>query len=270
MPAAVRLSLWVTTFWSEQLERGSGRSGLSTLDEAVRLAQRDLDVCEMPLDRLHLWSDLGEQALFVALPGPGRLTGLPRCDCAAQTAAITAGEAVFVAGLGGLLTPTFDTFGRSDDQGWRVTWTAFDASPVPRHEFEMLDLRELDRQLREAVLDSARALDRATLAPLGSTGAGRTQDWSGRNSADLSTITRARMADPAWGLPPQTPPAAARVMQSAARLSIAASEGRQAGPALQSAGSMIREQALAGLAATADEVLAGAANVAAMTIAGWR
>lgn len=267
MPAAVRLSLWVTAFWSRRPGNGPTGPEADSLRAAVRLAQRDLDVCDLPLDRLQLWADLGERALFVALPSPGRAIGLPRCEPAVQAAAIDAGEAVFVAGLGGLMVPAFDTFGRPEDQGWRVTWTAHDAGPVPRHELEMLDLRELDRRLREAVLEAAEPLERSSLAQLGT---GRTTDWSGRGGLSPADLAGARLADPAWGLPADTPPSAARVMQTAARLAIMADEGRWSGPTLASAGSLAREQALARLSATADEVLAGATNIAAMTIAGWR
>ena len=64
LPASVRLALWITASW---------RGDLGTTD-ALGRAFPDLDHVAGDLARLDVWRDLGEQALFVALPRPGDLS----------------------------------------------------------------------------------------------------------------------------------------------------------------------------------------------------
>ena len=96
LPASVRLALWVTAAW---------RGQLPTRDALAR-SFPDLDHVAGDLARLDVWRDLGEGALFVALPRPGDVSGMPKASSAAVAHAAEAGECVYVAGIGGLLVPT--------------------------------------------------------------------------------------------------------------------------------------------------------------------
>ena len=81
--------------------------------------------------------------------------------------AADAGECVFVAGIGGFLVPTLSEFGPEGDVGVRADWTAYEADPMPRHRMEMLDLREIERELMGAAARAHRALRRGRRAPVG-------------------------------------------------------------------------------------------------------
>ena len=101
----------------------------------------------------------------MALPAPGDLAGVPGAPAEAQGAAAEAGECVFVPGVGGMLVPTVAVFGPSSgsrlDTGTRVDWRAFDADPVPRHRVEALEPSQLERHLRQELLDATEALERS-------------------------------------------------------------------------------------------------------------
>ena len=84
----------------------------------------DLDHVAGDLARLDVWRELGEQALFVALPRPGDVSRMPRGVDRGHRAAADAGECVFVAGLGGVLVPTLSEFGPEGDVGVRADWTS--------------------------------------------------------------------------------------------------------------------------------------------------
>jgi len=249
LPASVRLALWVTASW---------RGGPGTT-EALSRAFPDLDHVSGDLARLDVWRDLGEQALFVALPRPGDVSRMPRGSAAATAHAADSGECAFVAGIGGVLVPTLSEFGPEGDVGVRADWTAYEADPVPRHRMEMLDLREIERELMNRLRDHTSRFEEVGGHPWG-------QQARAEAQADLDTAL--------WGIPSATSGRALRIMALAANLSRLAhrtasltslgSGGLDAGTATS------RTMLLRQLAADADNALADATNVAVMSIAGWR
>lgn len=255
LPLSVRFALWATA----ALSTSSG-SGLDP-EVAVRAAHPDVDhVTGDPGARLELWRDFGESAVLVALPRPGDITGMPRCGLDGSGAAATAGECVFVAGMGGLLVPALSTFGPVHDEGVQVEWTAYDSEPVARYQLEALSLRDLDRELTQAVRDGATAFEGL---------AGRPWSSAPREDAErrLGSRTMTQL-----GVPDATSPRALRVMLEAARVGVIADEGLRlaATPSLDLYSSGRRETGLRSLQSVADHVLAGAANLAVMQLAGWR
>jgi hypothetical protein len=259
LPASVRLALWTTHVWST-----GGR-----LEDAMRLATPDVDHVAGDLDRLSLWRDLGEQALLVALPAAGDLTGVPKAPADAQGAAAAAGECVFVPGIGGMLVPTVSTYGLDAaatagdsrardglDTGTRVDWTAYDSAPVPRHRVEALDTSQLERHLREELLTATEAFDAVGGQPFAGSAA--------RELADAAL-------GGAWGLPSGMPGRAARVIALAGTVgrivdvALAAGDG-----ALTATDAGRRHALLLRLQRSADRTLADATNAACAVIAGWR
>jgi hypothetical protein len=249
LPASVRLAVWVTSAW-----RGDLR-----LEDAVHRSHPDVDHVDGAVPSLRTWADIGEQALFVALPRPGDLTGVPGCPPPARGHAAHSGECVYVAGVGGLLVPTLSSFGPENDRGLRADWTAYDADPVPRHRLEMLDLREIERGLAGRLHEHSEQLEATGGTPWGSQARVRAE----------ATLDRG-----GWALPEGVPASALRVM------TIAATAGALADQAIAEVGlgshgidvrtSAAREQLLRRLAADADLALAAATNVAVMALAGWR
>ena len=211
------------------------------------------------LARLDVWRDLGEGALFVALPRPGDVSGMPRASTAATAHAAEAGECVYVAGIGGLLVPTLSAFGPEGDVGHRVDWTAYDAEPVPRHRLEMLDLRDVERTLMTRLGEHT-----TRLADIGG------QPWGQEARAAAEADLDASL----WGVPRATPGRALRLMSLAAT----ASQLAERAMSLNGLGSSgvdtltmaSRSSALRSLSGDADTALAQAANVAVMALAGWR
>ena len=134
---SVRLALWITTAWRGDLD----------LDAALARSFPDVDHVTGVRSAVKAWGEIGERALFVALPRPGDLGALPRCAPTVAGHAAEASECVHVAGVGGLLVPTLTQFGPEGDTGLRVDWTSYDAEPTPRHRLEMLDLRQTERGL---------------------------------------------------------------------------------------------------------------------------
>src|SRR6478735_3201599 len=154
--------------------------------------------------RLDVWRDLGERALFVALPRPGDLSRMPRGSSAATAHAADAGECVFVAGIGGVLVPTLSEYGPEGDVGLRADWTAYEADPLPRHRMEMLDLREIERELMSRMREHTAGFEQVGGHPWGDQARAEAQ-------ADLDTAL--------WGIPTATSGRALRIMSLAANLS---------------------------------------------------
>ncbi len=249
LPASVRLALWATSAWQD----GTALTG------ALTRSFPDLDHVSGDLARLDLWRDLGERALFVALPRPGDVSRMPRGSVPGSAHAADAGECVFVAGLGGLLVPTLSEFGPTGDVGVRADWTAYEADPVPRHQLEMLDLRQIERELLRSLRQHTQRFESVGGAPWGR---------QARSEAESSLDTAV------WGLPVATPPKALHVMSVAATVSRLAELGtRQTGlgaDGLDAATTANRTVLLRTLAGEADAALADATNVAVMALAGWR
>ncbi|WP_347352622.1 hypothetical protein [Intrasporangium sp.] len=249
LPASVRLALWTTAAWRGDL----------ALADAIERSFPGVDHVSGLGPTLQAWGDIGERALLVALPSPGRLEGMPRCAPAVAGHAAQAGECLHVAGVGGMLVPTLSEYGPSGDTGVRVDWTAYEAEPVPRHRLEMLDLRQAERELLERMRGHADRLEAVGGQP-----------WERAVRAEAETGLRHSL----WGLPEQVPGPTLRVMATAALVSQAAGRGRSL-TALGSHGPDAmttdrREALLRSLAADADRALAEATNVAVMVLAGWR
>lgn len=243
----VRLALWATAAYAGNLP----------LDAAVDRAHPDLDHFIGDLDRLSLWRGLGERVVLVALPRPGNLSGMPRGSPELIAAATEAGECVYVPGIGGALVPTIEHFGPPDDQGTRVTWSAYDSDPVPTHTLEALSLQEIELRFRQDLLEATASIDALDTKP-----------WN----ATLRSLAD-DLPDGAWGLPTGLPHRAQRVIATAARIGVATDLGLSSHAESQVLTSQLTEQRwrlLTGLAAVADAALAAAATVAALSLAGLR
>ena len=245
----MRLALWVTAAWHDAV----------SLPAALARSFPDLDHVAGDLGRLEVWHDLGERALFVALPRPGDMSRMPLCSLPAAALAAEAGECVFVPSLGGLLVPKLTEYGPSGDTGWRVDWSAHDAQPVPRHRLEMIDLRDVERTLVSRLKEHTDAFERVGGTPWGA---------AARAEAETALDTRP------WGLPDDTPGKALRVMSLAATAAVLARRARRltslGSDGLDLGTSARRESLVRSLAADADDALGDATNVAVMSLAGWR
>lgn len=244
LPASVRVALWVTHAWS----------GGTPLTDAVQRALPDVDHTEGLVEQVRVWRDLGEGALLVALPGPGDLGGLPRCGPIATDAAVQAGEALFVAGLGGMLVPAVSTFGSEGAQGLRIDWMAHDADPVAPHRIEALEPSQLERHLRRQLLLSIDELDAIGGTP-----------WSDDLARDL--VDERLGMD--WALPDDLPQRARRVIGLAGTIAVAAEVGQQTSGAVTAAHDDARSTALRRLARVCEQSLADATNAACAQLAGW-
>lgn len=247
LPASVRLALWVTHSWN----------GGPPLRSALARSFPDLDHVAGDLHRLDVWCDLGERALFVALPRAGDTTRMPPGSAAAE--ATDVGECVFVPALGGVLVPTLTEFGPPGDTGVRADWRAFEADPMPLHRLEMLDLRQVHRTLLGQLAAHADRFESVGGAPWGAEVRGDVEHGDGPT---------------AWGVPDATPAGVVPVMGLAAGVSrVAHRTGALTAlgsGGLSAATSAARAMLLRSLAADADDALTDAANIAVMTIAGWR
>jgi hypothetical protein len=248
LPVCVRLALWATAAYAGQL----------TVDEALDRAHPDLDHITGDLDRLSLWQELGERAVLVALPRPGNLSGMPRGSAELIAAATDAGECVYVPGIGAALVPTIEHFGPADDEGTRVTWSAYDCDPVPVHTLEALSLGEIEKEFRHDLTEHTLAIEALDARP-----------WAGspfRSMADDLSISQ-------WGLPRGLPPRAVHIITMAALVGVATELGLSDQAQSQVLTSTVAEQRrsqLSGLEASADTAMAAAATVAALTIGGLR
>ena len=247
LPASVRLALWATASYAGRLP----------LEEVMDRALPDVDDVRGDVDRLALWRDLGERVVLVALPRPGDLSGMPRGSADLIAAATEAGECVFVPGIGGALVPTIESFGPEGDQGTQVTWTAYDAEPVPVHTLEALSLNEVDLRFRQELAEQTRQIDALDAKPWSGSGA--------RARADQWVHPRG------WGLPDGLPQRALRVLSSASLVSLGTELGLTiSSPALTSATDERRRVLLTSLLASADRAVATAATVGALSLAGMR
>jgi len=247
LPVSVRLALWATAAYAGQLP----------LEDAVRRAHPDLDDVGGDLGRLSVWRDLGERAVLVALPRPGHLSGMPRGSAELIAAATEAGECVYVPGVGGALVPTIETYGPDGDRGTRVTWSAYDADPVPTHLLEALSLGEIELRFRQDLMEATARIDALDTKP-----------WT----ATLRSMAERRPGG-AWGLPPDLPPRAQSIMSTAARIGVATDLGLSSHAESQVLTSALTEQRrrlLTDLNAIADGAMEGAATAAALSLAGLR
>lgn len=246
LPASVRLSLWVTAAYAGHVD----------LDEAVRHALPDIDHVDGATDRLRLWQDLGERVLCVALPRPGQIATMPRGNAELVGAATDSGECVFVPAIGGALVPTITEFGPEGDTGTQVTWTAYDADPVPSHQLAAMDESEIERALREHLIDATQELDALDAKP-----------WAG---SPLRAMADERTAMREWGLPQGLPGRALRIIQLSGTVAAACDLALDHSPATDVSSDAARQRLLRDLLGGAETALATAATAAAQSLAGLR
>lgn len=247
LPVSVRLALWATAAYAGQLP----------VEAVVGRAHPDLDHVAGDLDSLVLWRELGERAVLVALPRPGNLSGMPRGSAELIAAATEARECVYVPGVGGALVPTIESFGPAGDRGTQVTWTAYDADPVPTHVLEALSLGEIELRFRQDLRDATVRID-----SLG------TKPWNPGLRSMVDDVPSG-----AWGLPTGLPPRAQRLMEAAAQIGAATELGltaRAESQVLTSALTEQRRRLLTDLDAIADAAMAAAATVSALHLGGLR
>ncbi|WP_226346207.1 hypothetical protein [Agilicoccus flavus] len=247
LPTSVRLSLWATRAFAGGLD----------LSTALRLAAPDADHLTGGEPTLAAWRDLGERAVLVALPRPGRLHGLPRGDADFTDAALEAGECVYVPGVGGALVPDVREFGPAGDTGLAVSWVAHGCDPTPAHVLDAWSLRDADRTLRGELAAAVELLERSSTTP-----------WASRGLRDLADE---QLGAGRWGLPDDLPAAAYRLLRTAATLAHAARLGLAApDDSLEARSATDRADALRRLGDVADTALAHVTNVAALHLAGYR
>ncbi|RNI24672.1 hypothetical protein [Flexivirga caeni] len=246
LPAAVRLSLWVTAAWAGHLD----------LTEAVRRALPDADELTGDTEQLAMWQDLGERVLACALPRAGDLTGMPRGNPELTAAASDSGECVFVPAIGGALVPTVELFGPAGDQGMTVRLTAYDCEPTPAHRLEELHESQIERELRARLAQAATTLEGLDIRPFAGSGL--------RAQADEVATLRE------WGLPSGLPGRAIRVLQTAGTVGAAVDFALGHSHAVNAAADAGRQRALRELQAATDQALARATTAAALHLAGMR
>ena len=96
--------------------------------------------------------------------------------------------------------PTLSDFGPEGDVGLRVDWTAYDADPVPRHRLEMLDLRDVERDLLTRLREHT---------------SGSTRSAANRGATRHAPRPQADLDTGLWGMPRPTPGRALRIMSLA-------------------------------------------------------
>jgi len=246
LPAAVRLSLWVTAAWAGHLD----------LEEAVRQALPDIDHVAGDVSQLMIWQDLGERVLACALPRAGDISGLPRGNPELTAAATDSGECVFVATLGGALVPSVEMFGPVGDEGMTVRLTAYDCDPIPTHRLEELHESQIERELRGHLLHATDALELLDIQP-----------FAGSNlRAQADEVATLRE----WGLPSGLPGRAIRILQTAGTVGAAVDFALGHSHAVDAATDTGRLRALRELQAAADRAMAQATTAAALHLAGMR
>lgn len=246
LPASVRVALWAS----------AAAGGHGALSDVAARALPDMDDVAGLSEPLAIWRDVGERVVLVALPAPGRLGGMPPGPASTSAAAAIAQEAVYVPGLGGVLVPHIEQYGSLDDEGWRVSWSAFPSDPVPQHVLAALSVADVELHLRTLLADVTDDLEISAGAPMAEAAA---------------EIFARRRINERWGMPPGMPGRPARIIELAASIvtlaDIGLSEPLQS---VDSANTQQRERLLRRLQVEALGALADATNMAAMTYAGWR
>ncbi|MGN6415629.1 hypothetical protein [Flexivirga sp.] len=246
LPAAVRLSLWVTAAWAGHLD----------LEEAVRRALPDADHVTGDLQHLATWQDFGERVLACALPRAGDISGMPRGNPELTAAATESGECVYVPALGGALVPSVEIFGPEGDEGMAVRLTAYDCAPTPAHRLEELHESQIERELRGRLAEATSDLESLDIRPFAGS--------SLRAQADeVATLRR-------WGLPSGLPGRAIRILQTAGIVGAAIDFALGHSHAIDLSADVGRQRALLDLQAATDRAMAQATTAAALHLAGMR
>lgn len=246
LPAAVRLSLWVTAAWAGHLD----------LEEAIRHALPDADHIAGDVGHLATWQDFGERVLACALPRAGDLSGMPRGNPELSAAATESGECVYVPAIGGALVPSVEIFGPESDEGMTVRLTAYDCAPTPAHRLEELHESQIEQELRTRLAHATSALEGLDIQPFAGS--------SLRARADEVATLRE------WGLPSGLPGRAVRILQTAGTVGAAVDFALENPTALDVTADVGRQQALRELQAVTDQAMARATTAAALHLAGMR
>lgn len=243
LPASVRVALWATAAYAD---------GTSLLELPPK-ALPGIDQVQGLIAPLTAWRDLGEPAVLVVLPRPGRLGGLLAGGPELVAAATAAQEAVLAPGLGSVLVPTLETFGPAGDQGWAARWASFDAQPVPVHRVEALDLGQTELALRQQLLSLTEELARVGAPPLAA------------DEGMRSLRSRLGSGHGPWGLPDGLPPRVVRLADLAGTILALAEAGLDPGQeSVDLASTGRRTQLLTQLRDLATGALQDATNVGAL------
>lgn len=247
LPLVLRCALWGTRWLG-------GRGDLDDIVQNVH-AGTVTDMAGPFQATLRTWADQGETAVFLALPRPGQLMGMPRAHLTTTAAGTDAGQAAYAPTVGGALVPTLTRFGPEGDTGVLVTWAAHQTEPVPRHIAEAPDVGDLSRRLTEAVQEATTRL--ATVGGI---------PWRG---GEATPPPRASVP----GLPPGLAPRPLHLLDRAGDVRALALAGigvENSGAALDATTSVERAAILRRLLIEAEATLVGATNILAMSQAGWR
>jgi len=243
LPLSVRAALWLT----------AAAGGRVDPDRAARAALVGVDEVTGVVPGPASWPPTGETLVVPALPRPGAIGGMPRTAPETLGAAVDAGECLVAATTGGLLVPELSEYGPAGDVGVLCTWTAFDAEPLPLHRVHALDTGELARSLTQAIAEATARLEAVGGIP-----------WR------ASQTHPAPHSERSAALPPGLPPRATQLLLRAAEVRTLAQDGlaaEEAGAAYDASTSTARAHALRTLLGAAGDCLAGAATLAAHTLA---
>lgn len=244
LPASVRLSLWLTQAFTYRTD----------IEDAVASALPDVDHLDGDVARLGLWQDLGERVVCVDLPHLGAFGGLMPGGSPGASAAIEAGECLFVPSLGGLIVPRLEIFGPAGDEGLKLTLESYDSDPVPIHRLTMLMLPEIDRRFRESLLAHVETLETLDVQPFGAaTHRRRTDD---------------RLESAQWALPRGIPNRALKIITTAGLVTAAIDEALKVPAGIDAATQRRRDEPLRALLGEAQLAMAQATTYAALDIAG--
>ena len=247
---AALLAAWGTAFLSgaEPLDRVVAQ--VEGRDEPHLLLS---DPFSAPDELAEGLSDLGRRGvvgLRLALPVPGDLLGLTGPP-EVNRAALAAGEAVVGSATPGsvppggsvpALVPAVTAFGTPGDRGYCVTWREMPASPAWP---DVPTLGQADREMKEALRESAEALSRVQMVP-----------WAG-DARDAAS--RARQGVALLRLPDIAGPRAQGVADQALAVLAIVDAGRgDAGGALTSFGAQTRGSALGAVERAARRALVAA------------
>jgi hypothetical protein len=205
---AGRLAAWASAWLA----------GAVSYDDAVTAVSRDrvhqvLGLPEHP-DPVPLgWAltelrATGADAVRLALPVPGDLTGLPGPE-PLRRAALGSGAAAFAEGVPGLgLVPRREEHGNeAEGTTVSVAWTAFATEPLPGPAY--LSLGEADQDLTEALRESTESLQSLDVA--------RWRPELAEALTDLRRTARSGKDEGSW-LPPGYPARARLLLSRAAQL----------------------------------------------------
>ena len=243
LPAAVRLSLWVTSAWAGHVD----------LKEAVQRALPDIDHLAGDVGHLQVWQDLGERVLACALPRAGDLTSIPKGNPDLATTAADAGECVYVPILGGALVPTVEIFGPEGDEGTSVRLTAYNCAPTPIYQLEALHESQIERELRSQLAEATEVLE--------------VQPWV---SSPLRAMATDRVTLRKWDLPTGLSSRVLHILQTAGTVGAATDLALQHSPAIDVTSHSDRHRVLLQLQAATEVAMAQATTAAALSVAGLR